>query len=102
MVFEKTIYNRRMDRMRRQLSSLKADGLYATPSSNLSYLTGIDFHRSERLTALFLFRDRDPFVVCPAFEEARLRQMSAVSEVHVWQETEDPFRMAAGLFPGGR
>jgi len=102
MVFEKSIYHRRLDRMRKQLSSLKADGLYATPSSNLSYLTGIDFHRSERLTALFLFRDRDPFVVCPAFEEARLRRMSAVSEVHVWQETEDPFRIAGGLFPGAR
>src|SRR5215471_3610139 len=99
MVFEKSIYHRRLDRMRKQLSSLKADGLYATPSSNLSYLTGIDFHRSERLTALFLFRDRDPFVICPAFEEARLRGMSAVAQILTWEETEDAFRKAAGLFP---
>jgi Xaa-Pro dipeptidase len=91
-----------MDRMRAHLSSLGADGLYATPSSNLSYLTGIDFHRSERLTGLLLFRERDSFVVCPAFEEPRLRQMSAVTEVHTWQETDDPFRLAASLFPAGK
>ena len=78
-----------------------ADGLYATPSSNLFYLTGIRFDRSERLTALFLFRDREPFVVCPSFEASRLRTMSAVEEVHAWEETEDPFAMAASLFPAG-
>lgn len=81
------------------MGSLGADGLFATPSSNLYYLTGIRFDRSERLTALFLFRDREPFVVCPAFEEARLRGMSAVAEVHTWEETEDPFRKARQLFP---
>ena len=102
MTLSKDIYARRLERMRAQLASLGADGLYATPSSNLFYLTGIDFHRSERLTALFLFKDRAPFVLCPAFEEARLRGMSAVAEVHTWQETEDPFRKAVALMPGSR
>jgi len=85
--------------MRERLKALSADGVFATPSSNLFYLTGIDFHRSERLTALFLFRDRDPFVLCPAFEADRLRGMSAVATVHTWEETEDPFARAAALFP---
>ena len=102
MTFPREIYLRRLERMRSRLPSLGADGLYATPSSNLFYLTGIDFHRSERLTALLLFQDRAPLVLCPAFEEARLRGMSAVSEIHTWQETEDPFRKAAALMPGGR
>jgi Xaa-Pro aminopeptidase len=93
------IYLRRLETVRERLRSIPADGLYATPSSNLYYLTGIDFHRSERLTALFLFPDRDPVVVCPAFEETRLRGMSAVSQVVTWQETEDPWAKAAALFP---
>lgn len=79
---------------------MKADGLFATPSSNLFYLTGIDFWRSERLTALLVFKDRDPLVVCPAFEAERLRGMSAVRDVRTWEETEDPFRLAASFFPG--
>ncbi|MGH9368329.1 MAG: M24 family metallopeptidase [Thermoanaerobaculia bacterium] len=99
MQLPREIYLHRLETMRRSLASVPADGLYATPSSNLYYLTGIDFHRSERLTALFLFRDAQPVVICPAFEETRLRGMSAVERVVTWEETEDPFRKAAGLLP---
>ncbi|MCA1581171.1 MAG: Xaa-Pro peptidase family protein [Acidobacteria bacterium] len=99
MPFDRSVYARRLAAMRDRLRSLSADGVLATPSSNLFYLTGIDFHRSERLTALFLFRDREPFVVCPAFEADRLRGMSAVAEIHTWAETEDPFALSASLFP---
>lgn len=99
MVLDRQVYLRRLESMRQRLKTVAADGLYATPSSNLFYLTGIDFWRSERLTALLLFPDRDPVVICPAFEEARLRGMSAVSEVVTWEETEDPFAKAAALFP---
>ncbi len=89
----------RIDALRSRLASLGADGFVATPSSNLFYLTGIEFHRSERLTALFVFRDQDPFVICPAFEADRLRGMSAVQTVHTWEETEDSFARAGSLFP---
>ena len=99
MPIDRNVYARRLATMRERMSSLSADGVFATPSSNLFYSTGIDFHRSERLTALFLFRDRDPFVVCPAFEAERLRGMSAVAEIHTWEETEDAFARAAQLFP---
>jgi len=99
MTIDRDVYRRRLDAMRARLSGLSADGLFATPSSNLFYLTGIDFWRSERLTALLLFPDRDPVVLCPSFEEGRLRGMSAVSEVVTWEETEDPFAKAASLFP---
>jgi Xaa-Pro dipeptidase len=96
---KREIYLRRLEDVRKRLASLSANALYATPSSNLFYLTGIDFHRSERLTALFLFQDRDPFVICPAFEAERLRRMSAVEKVVTWEETEDPFAKAAALLP---
>jgi len=93
------IYLRRLETVRSRLASLPADGLFATPSSNLFYLTGVDFHRSERLTALLLFQDKDPVMICPAFEASRLRRMSAVANVVTWEETEDPFARAGGLFP---
>jgi len=99
MPLPREIYARRLETMQSRLRSLPADGLYATPSANLYYLTGIDFHRSERLTALFLFEDQEPVVICPAFEAERLRGMSAVSNVVTWEETEDPFAKAAALFP---
>jgi Xaa-Pro dipeptidase len=85
--------------MRARLAKMPADALYATPSSNLYYLTGIDFHRSERLTALLLFRDVEPVVICPEFEAERMRTMSAVARVVTWAETEDAFEKAAQLLP---
>lgn len=99
MALNRELLSSRLAAARESLSCVGADGLYATPSSNLFYLTGIDFDRSERLTALFLFKDREPVVLCPAFEEARLTEMSAVADIRTWAETEDPFRAAASLFP---
>lgn len=99
MKLAREIHARRIETMRSRLASIPADALYATPSSNLYYLTGIDFHRSERLTALLLFKDADPVVICPAFEEARLRGMSAVARVVTWAETENAFEEAAALLP---
>ena len=100
MSLKTEVYGQRLETVRARLDALKADALFATPSSNLFYLTGIDFWRSERLTALLFFKDRDPLVVCPAFEAERLRGMSAVKDVRTWEETEDPFRLAASFFPG--
>ncbi|MEP6993742.1 MAG: Xaa-Pro peptidase family protein [Acidobacteriota bacterium] len=99
MPTKREISLRRLETVRARLASLSANALYATPSSNLYYLTGIDFHRSERLTALLLFQDQEPVVICPAFEAARLKTMSAVERVVTWEETEDPFAKAAALFP---
>jgi Xaa-Pro dipeptidase len=100
MRLPREIYLRRLDAMRARLAKIPADALYATPSSNLFYLTGIDFHRSERLTALLLFRDAEAVVICPEFEAERMRTMSAVSRVVSWAETEDAFEKAAQLLPG--
>jgi Xaa-Pro aminopeptidase len=102
MPLSKEIYRRRLDAMRARLGAIPADALVATPSSNLYYLTGADFHRSERLTALVLPKDGEATMICPAFEEARLRTMSAVDRVVTWQETEDAFGAAAALLPGSR
>jgi Xaa-Pro dipeptidase len=102
MSLDREVYRKRLETVRGRLDRVGADGLFATPSSNLFYLTGIAFDRSERLTALVLFKDRDPLVFCPAFEADRLRGMSAVTEVHTWEETEDPFGLCASFFPAAR
>ena len=99
MTLSADTYRRRIEAMRARLSAVPADVLVATPSSNLFYLTGIAFDRSERLTALLLPRDGDPVVVCPAFEADRLRTMSAVRRVVTWEETEDAFDRAARELP---
>ena len=87
----------RLARARRQLAETGADALFVTPSTNLFYLAGISFHRSERLTAVLLPREGDPVLVVPAFEETHARNMTPIERIVTWQETEDPFRKAASL-----
>jgi len=70
--------------------------LYVTPGSSLFYYTGIRWGLSERIVALLIPRRGDPLMVCPAFEEGRLRELLRWPiEVRVWQEDESPYALIA-------
>ncbi len=70
--------------------------LYVTPGTSLYYFTGIHWGLSERLLALVVPRQGDSLIVCPGFEEGRLReQLRWPMEVRVWQEDESPYAIAA-------
>ncbi|GAC21473.1 M24 family metallopeptidase [Paraglaciecola arctica] len=62
------------------------------PGPAMDYFTGIQWWRSERLTAVVIPKDGEIAVVCPFFEEPSIRESLAVGEdVRVWQEHESPF-----------
>jgi hypothetical protein len=70
------------------------DALYVTPGTTLLYYTGIYWWPSERILALLIPRQGEPLMVCPAFEEARLReQLRWPIEIRAWQEDESPIRL---------
>jgi len=74
----------------------KFDALYITPGTTLRYFTGIRWGLSERIVALLISGKDDPLIVCPAFEERRLReQLRWPIEVRVWQEDASPYSLAA-------
>ena len=77
--------------------------LYITPGTSLFYFAGIRWWPSERILALLIPRQGDPFLVCPAFEEGRLReQLHWPIEIRTWQEDDSPFAVAAkGLVDRG-
>lgn len=68
--------------------------LYITPGASLYYFTGIRWALSERLLALVIPRRGEPVMICPAFEEGRLRELLPAGvgpiEVRAWQEDENP------------
>lgn len=65
--------------------------------STLRYFTGIDWWRSERLTAALIPAEGPLCVVTPFFEEPSIREMLAVpGDVRVWQEDESPHTLVAG------
>ena len=97
---ETTALAERMNLARRRLAETGADALFVTPSTNLFYLSGISFHRSERLTAVLIPKDGDPVLVVPAFEETHARSMTPIERIVTWQETEDAFGKAASFLGG--
>ncbi len=80
-------------------AEIGADLLVLTPGSDLRYLTGYDAHAMERLTALAVPRQGEPFLVVPRLEAPVVSVSPAGTlglEVLAWSETDDPFALLAG------
>jgi Xaa-Pro dipeptidase len=72
------------------------DALFVTPGSTQYYFSGIRWGGGERLMALTILRQGEPFLVGPAFEEGRLRELVRwPMEIRVWQEDESPYELVA-------
>ncbi|WP_093451538.1 Xaa-Pro peptidase family protein [Sphingomonas sp. YR710] len=90
----------RLARIAKVQGLMRAQGLTALliePGASLAYFTGIQWHRSERLTAAIIPAEGRIGVVTPFFEEPSVRETLNVSaEVRTWQEDEDPLALVAG------
>ncbi|PZQ22295.1 MAG: peptidase [Sphingopyxis macrogoltabida] len=73
--------------------------LLIEPGSSLVYFTGVQWWRSERLTAAILTREGEIAIVTPFFEEPSVREsLGIAADVLTWDEHEDPLaRVAAWL-----
>lgn len=87
----------RLGKLQKNLGSRKLGGLFMEPSENLYYFMGWRFGRSERLVAAFIPAAGQPVVLSPAFEESRLREVSGVDKIYVWQEHESPYSVFAKI-----
>ena len=66
------------------------------PGSSLDYFTGVQWHRSERLTAAVIPATGDPIVVTPFFESPSVRETLAIpAEIRTWNEDEEPLKFVA-------
>jgi Xaa-Pro dipeptidase len=91
-------YQQRISRAQKLMteSQPRFEALYITPGTSLFYFAGIRWWPSERILALLVPRQGDPFLVCPSFEEGRLReQLRWPIEIRTWQEDDSPFTVAA-------
>lgn len=79
--------------MRAALRRLDADWLLLAPSPDLVWLCGAHARSTERLVALALPRDGDPFCVVPRLEAGSLAAECPWLELDVWEEHEDPFEV---------
>ncbi|MGS2719694.1 M24 family metallopeptidase [Paraglaciecola aestuariivivens] len=68
------------------------------PGAAMDYFSGIQWWRSERLTAVVIPHEGEIAVVCPFFEEPSIRESLALGDdVRVWQEHESPFEAVKSI-----
>jgi Xaa-Pro dipeptidase len=63
----------------------------------MTYLANVQSFRSERLIALLFPLEGEPTVISPAFEKERLLRSSGFNKIATWEESEDPYLLAADL-----
>lgn len=84
----------RMARIAKAKELMRANDIGALliePGSSLIYFTGVEWWRSERLTAAVLTREGEVAIVTPFFEEPSVRESLGVeAEVLTWNEDENP------------
>jgi len=88
----------RIGKARALMGRLGIGALLVEPGASLVYFTGVQWWRSERLTAAVIPREGDIAIVTPHFEEPSVRESLRVpAEVRVWNEDEDPLVAVAGI-----
>jgi Xaa-Pro dipeptidase len=73
------------------------------PGASLDYLTGVQWWRSERLTAAVIPARGDPIVVTPFFERPSVAEsLSIPAEIRTWNEDEEPLKLVADFLRSNR
>jgi Xaa-Pro dipeptidase len=91
----------RYERARELMKQHAIGAICITGGTSLLYFPGIRWGQSERLFAFILPATGAPFIVCPVFEEGRVRERltdvpdGATTKVYTWNEDEDPYALTA-------
>ncbi|MFT5815385.1 MAG: Xaa-Pro dipeptidase [Psychroserpens sp.] len=82
----------RIAKAQKLMQQLEISALILEPGAAMDYFSGIQWRRSERLTAVIIPREGKISVVCPFFEAPSVRESLTVGDdIRVWQEHESPF-----------
>lgn len=91
----------RIEQARRLMAENKMDALVLAAGTSLRYFSNIQWGGGERLFALVLPAQGEPFHVCPAFERDRaaeqisLGPLASSPDLRLWEEDESPYDLVA-------
>ena len=89
---------KRISQAQKLMQSLDISALILEPGAAMDYFSGVQWWRSERLTAVIIPREGKVSVVCPFFEEPSVRESLAIGDdIRVWQEHESPFTVIKNI-----
>ena len=66
------MYQARLQKLYNAMEAAGLDTIVVNPGSSFTYLTGLQFHTSERPTVIFLTPGKQPVVVLPKLEEIKM------------------------------
>lgn len=94
----------RIEKARKLMAAEKLDAIVLSGGASPLYFANVQFGGGERLWALVIPVRANPFIVCPAFEEARAHELLASTpfaksaDIRTWEEDESPYaRLIQGL-----
>ncbi len=89
----------RLARIERARVLMRQHGIGAViiePGASLDYFTGVQWWRSERMTAAVIPAEGDAIIVTPFFERPSVAETLAIpAEIRTWNEDEEPLRLVA-------
>jgi len=92
----------RLERARTLMHAQRMDAIIITAGTSLNYFSGLrNGWQSERLFAWVLPANSAPFIVCPSFEEGRMRESlekapdGPSTKIYTWHEDENPYDLVA-------
>jgi Xaa-Pro dipeptidase len=93
----------RLAQARALMAQNNIEAIMVEPGASLDYYTGVQWWRSERLTAAVIPADGDPIVVTPFFERPSVAEsLSVPAEIRTWNEDEEPLKLVADFLRGKR
>ena len=88
----------RIEKAQQLMKQHNMAALLIEPGAAMDYFSGIQWWRSERLTALVIPQKGDIAVVTPFFEKPSvLESLKVGDDVQVWNEHESPFEVVANI-----
>src|SRR6266550_5232760 len=89
----------RLQRLARARALMQRHGIGAIiveSGPSLDYFTGVQWWRSERLTAAVIPVQGEPIIVTPFFERPSVAEsLSIPAEIRTWNEDEEPLKLVA-------
>jgi Xaa-Pro dipeptidase len=84
-----------LDKVQKWVSDHELDVAYISNFESIKYLTGFDSDPIERVLALFVFPDHEPFLFAPALEVEVIKGTGWTHPVYGYLDHEKPFQLIA-------
>jgi Xaa-Pro dipeptidase len=87
---------RRLTRARALMKQHSIGAILIESGPSLDYFTGVQWWRSERLTAAIIPAEGEPIIVTPFFERPSVAESLGIpAEIRTWNEDQDPLKLVA-------